>query len=362
MRVGLQERLGVTRVARVTGLDRVGVEVACAVRPQGHVLQVCNGKGRTWRRAAESAVMECAELWAAEHVDASQLRWSTVAALAESGALGVAPGELPGGRFPLDVTHARIAWREGMELFRREQAWVPAVAVHCPPPGAALLGPALCDWSSNGSGAHPGLAAARAHALFEAIERDQLALALPEGWTAEALAARRLSGAQLSPELTRQTRRLAAEGLQLDAFDLTVRRERGRQAGLGVPLGAVLLLDLERGPNPVAAGYASRPELSAALEAAFEEAAQTRLTDIHGAREDVEPMAYSDVDALFALMARVRSTGAPPRRLPPGVHDVLGALRFGGYERVVAVELGGAGLGVHVQKILVPGFRVSGLL
>src|SRR5947208_11733958 len=41
----LQRAIGVTRVARVTGLDRSGIEVACAVRPLGHVLQVANGKG-----------------------------------------------------------------------------------------------------------------------------------------------------------------------------------------------------------------------------------------------------------------------------------------------------------------------------
>src|SRR3954468_5272121 len=58
--------LGVTRVARITGLDRAGVEVACAVRPGGHVLQVTNGKGLAWERARASAVGEAAELWAAE--------------------------------------------------------------------------------------------------------------------------------------------------------------------------------------------------------------------------------------------------------------------------------------------------------
>ena len=54
----LQSALGVTRVARVTGLDRSGVEVACAVRPLGHVLQVCNGKGETWEEARASALSE----------------------------------------------------------------------------------------------------------------------------------------------------------------------------------------------------------------------------------------------------------------------------------------------------------------
>ncbi|MFL6930256.1 MAG: hypothetical protein ACJ8FK_10115, partial [Xanthobacteraceae bacterium] len=54
----LATAVGVTRVARVTGLDRAGVEVACAVRPGGHVLQVSNGKGDTFEEAARGAVLE----------------------------------------------------------------------------------------------------------------------------------------------------------------------------------------------------------------------------------------------------------------------------------------------------------------
>ena len=71
----LAQAMGVTRVARVTGLDRTGVEVACAVRPGGHVLQVCNGKGLTYEQAALGALFETAELWAAEHVPPGVLVW-----------------------------------------------------------------------------------------------------------------------------------------------------------------------------------------------------------------------------------------------------------------------------------------------
>src|SRR5207248_9304865 len=62
----VQRAMGVTRVARVTGLDRSGVEVACAVRPGGHVLQISNGKGESWEQARASALSEAGELWAAE--------------------------------------------------------------------------------------------------------------------------------------------------------------------------------------------------------------------------------------------------------------------------------------------------------
>ena len=53
--------IGVTRVARVTNLDRTGMEVACAIRPSGHVLQVCNGKGETFEDASAGAILEAAD-------------------------------------------------------------------------------------------------------------------------------------------------------------------------------------------------------------------------------------------------------------------------------------------------------------
>ena len=37
--------IGVTRCADVTDLDRVGIPVFCAIRPQGKMIQVTNGKG-----------------------------------------------------------------------------------------------------------------------------------------------------------------------------------------------------------------------------------------------------------------------------------------------------------------------------
>src|SRR5258708_33960393 len=80
----VESLIGVTRVARVTGLDRSGVEVACAVRPGGHVLQVANGKGLRWEDARASALSEAAELWAAEKVEPSELVSGSAGGLREA--------------------------------------------------------------------------------------------------------------------------------------------------------------------------------------------------------------------------------------------------------------------------------------
>jgi ribosomal protein S12 methylthiotransferase accessory factor len=39
--------MGITRVADVTGLDRLGISTWCTVRPAARLIQIANGKGLT---------------------------------------------------------------------------------------------------------------------------------------------------------------------------------------------------------------------------------------------------------------------------------------------------------------------------
>ena len=64
----LLPRFGITRVANITGLDRIGIPVWICVRPHGRSLSVSQGKGLTSELAQVSAVMESIECHHAEHV------------------------------------------------------------------------------------------------------------------------------------------------------------------------------------------------------------------------------------------------------------------------------------------------------
>ncbi len=240
----LMRQFGVTRLARLTGLDRFGVEVVAAVRPWGHVLQVSQGKGRTLAQAAWSALGEAVELAAAEQPDSARLVWRRE----------------PGSRW--DVGDELMAW-----VAADDAQWVPAQEVFCPPAGRGWLGPVSLPWRSNGLGFHPSSKArATRHALYEVLERDALARVLPHGWLVEAVRDRRVEVPAV------------AAGFEAFAFNLS---------WSAVPVAGVLLFDLEEGAVPLTAGYAARSTLAEAIEAALLEAAQSRLTEIHGAREDV---------------------------------------------------------------------------
>lgn len=282
---GLARQFGVTRLARLTELDRCGVEVVGAVRPRGHVLQVSQGKGLTLEAARWSALMEAVELAAAESPDPSRL------------VFGPPPQEalwVPGDE--------SIAWAPGELLGSSQRTFVPADAVYCPPGGVAWLGPSSSTWRSNGLGAHPtSRKEAVAHAVLEVVERDALARVLPQGWTPAATQ-------WLVTPPPRLAEALARRGFELFVFDLTPRGE-------ALSLAGALLFDGDEGPVPLTAGYACRRSFEEAAVAAVLEAAQSRLTEIHGAREDVaigRREAGRDLRAVFSL---ARPARAPRRRL-----------------------------------------------
>ena len=60
-------RMGITRIAVLTGLDVLGIPVAAAVRPNSRSIAVHQGKGVTLSAAKASAVMEAVETWHAEN-------------------------------------------------------------------------------------------------------------------------------------------------------------------------------------------------------------------------------------------------------------------------------------------------------
>jgi len=367
-RASLARSLGVTRIARVTRLDRAGVEVACAVRPGGHVLQVTNGKGLRFGEAAAGALLEAAELACAERVDAADLRWATEEELRERATPFVGAAALgggPGGR-------QRIAFRAAHDLVSGAGVLVPAAAVHVPPEGGPSLGLADVRWTSNGMGAHPRWEAALLHALLEAVERHELARALPEGWTEEEVRGRHVAPAsaeRAAPRVAELARRIERRGLDVHLFDLAPR------GGIGVPVAGALLVDRERGPIPVTAGYAARLDAAAALEAALLEAAQSRLTDIHGAREDVGGMEEGGAERLREACAAARDRDRDldldldrdrdrdrRRHRDPGVAHVVSLLYRAGFTRCLALDLAPAHLGIHVAKVVVPGLLLSDLL
>ena len=298
-------------------------------------------------------------MWAAERFELVRSRSGSLAEMAAVAPVW-GPDEL-GGPHPSELWTARtrIAWVEATDLDSGRKLWVPAQAAHCPAAGQPSLGPTVMRWTSNGMGAHPSREAATLHALLEAIERDQLARALPRGWTREAVRSRMLAPASLlaAPRTAARARAIEAGGFRVFLFDLAPR------GGLGLPVAGALLADFERGPVPLTAGYACAPRRDEALLSALLEAAQSRLTDVHGAREDVSAADPEHVELLRGWCEATRP-GRSAAQMPDvraGLDPLVRRLSAAGH-RAAAVELAPPSLGIHVVKALVSSFLLSELL
>src|SRR6516165_9803382 len=64
----LAARMGITRLGNITGLDRIGIPVAIAVRPNSRSVSVSQGKGLELPQAMASALMEACEGLHAEEI------------------------------------------------------------------------------------------------------------------------------------------------------------------------------------------------------------------------------------------------------------------------------------------------------
>src|SRR5713226_10760784 len=105
-------RMGITRLGNVTGLDRIGIPVAIAVRPNSRSVSVSQGKGLDLPQAMASALMEAAEGFHAEEIGPARLAsYSDLAA----GDTVVDPATLCRTGTPFDLA-ATISWTLGYDL------------------------------------------------------------------------------------------------------------------------------------------------------------------------------------------------------------------------------------------------------
>ncbi|MDD1668453.1 MAG: YcaO-like family protein, partial [Methanomicrobiales archaeon] len=123
---------GITRVADITNLDRVGIPVFSSIRPtaQEGAVSVYNGKGATPAEARVSAVMEGIERYSAE-IHNHEFAFGTYPEMAAGGqAVDPRSLNLPRGADP----DARLPWVEAWDIVADEGVLVPAHAVFHPLP------------------------------------------------------------------------------------------------------------------------------------------------------------------------------------------------------------------------------------
>jgi YcaO-like protein with predicted kinase domain len=356
-------RFGVTRVADVTGLDRVGIPVWMAVRPNSRTLSVTQGKGLEPPAARVSAAMEALEAAHAEQ-PSRPLRYETYEAGRAAGrAIDVAT--LPAMRCSLFTPRREVFWIEAQDLLAGGSWWVPYEMVHTDATVPWMPGSGSFLSGTNGLASGNTLAEALLHGVCEVIERD--ALTLWEHASPECQARTRIDLATATdPVLTELLARLRRAHVAALAWDLT--------SDVGVAAVRAVIFDASSDPLlrpfPTAAGFGCHPDRTVALGRALVEAAQSRLTIIAGSRDDFGRTRYRSAHDAGAVEhhRRLALAGSGPIALDdlptwtgPTVDDdvayVLDRLRGVGVPQVLLVDLSLPDVPVSVARMLVPGLE-----
>jgi YcaO-like protein with predicted kinase domain len=354
--------LGITRIADVTGLDTLGVPVVMVTRPNARSIAVSQGKGSTLAAARASGVMESIEHWHAEHIQLP-LKLGTVSELRLRHRLvdvhclpRLSTGELH--------DHLRLFWVIGIDLVTGAPTWVPFEVVHTDYALPLLAASGALMMSSNGlaSGNHP--LEAVSHAVCELIERDAATL-----WKLSDVDQKRRTQVDLSTVSDPACRALLAqvERADVSAFVWEVTSD------IGVPAFCCTLVDRVPNPHrPIAPmiGFGCHPARSVALLRAVTEAAQSRLTVITGARDDVRALGNGPEEDLSAARRFLEGyAGETPQRsfndapnhagdtLEDDVAWELDRLRAAGVHQVIAVDLTRPELEIPVVRVVIPGLE-----
>ncbi|WP_299472365.1 YcaO-like family protein [uncultured Roseibium sp.] len=301
---------GLSRLADVTGLDRVGIPVVQAIRPLARSNAVNQGKGLTLAEAAVASTMEALETYAGEHLDPETETRATPSAVYGTQARERLSHHLFPDANP-DWAGTTISFVSGTELLSGEQVLVPAalVSTDYTPASEHALSPFMRTTTGLGGGATADEALTQA--LFETLERLGTSRAMNIHGFFEK---HRFDCTQMVEPQTRQLlERLAATGLLCTVHDCP-------SAG-GFPVVWARLLDAENSATSLpfpADGFACRGSVDGAVRAAILEAIQTRASVIAGSREDITWEYYPRrADAEFLAFERAQMSKATDRRLSP---------------------------------------------
>lgn len=348
----LLANFGITRVARHTSLDCIGVPVWCAYTPNARSIVVAQGKGLTDDDAKVSAVMEALER-AVAGKPAVDTFWASARQLRNSGLVFDTLDGLVGlgrNRIALDD---KIEWVLAKELMSETTIHVPFDAI--------VLDRTRDNrfWmSSDGLASGNTLEEAIFHGVLERIERD--AYVLWQVGSDERRYSRCVDpGGFQDPALDHLTEKIEAAGLTLRLFDIT--------SDIAIPCFSAILAPGSIACDPhvrfveVTGGSGAHPSPVRAAIRAVTEAIQSRLTYISGARDDVSPETFfaplpAQTRSAFAIKPGPLVTGSPSgqKPLPQYLSQVLDRLRARQIERVIALRLSDSSLPFDVVKILIP--------
>lgn len=344
---------GITRISDITHLDSVGIPVFSAIRPtaQDGGVSVYSGKGATKIQAKASAMMEGFERYSSEKQDIDDER-----IIKETYQKIENPIELNSLNLPkIDYDNDEIEWIASTEINTGKKYHVPTNSVFHPYINSSSI--RLFRSNTNGLASGNVLEEAVLHGIFEVVERD--------AWSIFELT--KLNNKEIELNgfknhlIDDMLKKFENLNIEIKLMDLT--------ADVNIPTIAASSDDkLLKDPALLTLGIGTHLNPEIAVIRALTEVAQSRVTQIHGTREDTTRANFMR-KAGYERMKRINEhyfrhddekisikdiKDRSSTSLKNNIEIATRELKRASLDKVLFTNLTRAEIGVNVVRVIIP--------
>lgn len=352
-------QIGVSRIAHIAGLDRIGVPVTAAIRPGSSTLVTSSGKGLSWASARVSGLMESLEVYCAEE---SQIPFCTLSYLQIKEQVNVIP--LPLLAYKKEsLFHPELPekWAIGWDLLQQREVAAPLLSVTLNYLSSrASIAPTF-QHNSNGLASGNHFLEAVSSAIYEVIERDGASCHHFASAAASFSTPRVRCETIPYPGVQQLLDQLAHKGIGVSLSDCSVDTE--------VPIFMATIWDKQFQHVGITRGYGAHLDVEVAMIRALTEAIQGRAVVIAGARDDVFYSHFQYFKKMDSKNAQreleddpsiidaslYRSITTPT--LEGDIHLLLDKLKRIGISQVIVFDLSKPEFDVSVVRVVIPGLE-----
>ena len=268
---------GITRIADITDLDRIGLPIYTAIRPTAEegAISIYGGKGISKDHAKASAMMEGFERYSAEKQEADEVIVANLDEISKKGDfIDPISLNLPKDFKKENLELMQLEWSLAKDIISGEDFYIPTNAVFHPyiPDNQVQ---SLFKSNTNGLASGNILEEAILHGMLEVIERD--------AWSIFELTHKNYAQIDLDSiesELVNDViEKFESKGIKIKLMDFT--------ADINIPTIAASADDtVTKDAGLLTLGMGTHLDPEVAILRALTEVAQSRATQINGARED----------------------------------------------------------------------------
>ena len=350
---------GITRITEITHLDRIGLPVFSAIRPtsQNGAISIYGGKGISVEHAKASAMMEGFERYSAEKQN-ENTNTGTISEISSKGnIIDIETLNLPKDFKKENIDSLNLEWNICHDLISGDDYFVPSNAIYHPYVSDDNSIQSLFKSNTNGLASGNSLEEAILHGMFEVIERD--------AWSIFELTHKNSAQIDLdsieSDIVNDALLKFRENEINIKLMDLT--------ADINVPTIAASADDtLLKDAGLLTLGIGTHLDPEVAILRSLTEVAQSRATQIHGAREDTVRADFART-AGYERMKRINKhyfqeedekislsdiENKSTDSITKDIDIVLDELKANEIEHVLYYDLTRPELDVNVVRVIIP--------